>query len=25
MQALDRWLSVARGETAIVYHEAAFK
>lgn len=25
MQALDRWLSMARGETAIVYHEAAFK
>jgi hypothetical protein len=25
MQALDRWLSTARGETAIVYHEAAFK
>ena len=25
MQALDRWLSVVRGETPIVYHEAAFK
>jgi hypothetical protein len=25
MQALDRWLSAARGETAVVYHEAAFK
>jgi hypothetical protein len=25
MQALDRWLSVARGDTAIVYREAAFK
>lgn len=25
MQALDRWLSTARGEIAIVYHEAAFK
>jgi hypothetical protein len=25
MQALDRWLSAARGETSIVYHEAAFK
>ena len=25
MQALDRWLSTARGETAVVYHEAAFK
>jgi hypothetical protein len=25
MQALDRWLSMARGETSIVYHEAAFK
>jgi len=25
MQALDRWLSAARSETAIVYHEAAFK
>ena len=25
MQALDRWLTMARGETAIVYHEAAFK
>jgi hypothetical protein len=25
MQALDRWLSIARGDTAIVYHEAAFK
>jgi hypothetical protein len=25
MQALDRWLSMARGDTAIVYHEAAFK
>jgi hypothetical protein len=25
MQVLDRWLSMARGETAIVYHEAAFK
>jgi hypothetical protein len=25
MQALDRWLSIARGETAVVYHEAAFK
>jgi hypothetical protein len=25
MQALDRWLSMARGETAIVYHEAAFQ
>lgn len=25
MQALDRWLSMARGETAIVYHEAVFK
>jgi hypothetical protein len=25
MQALDRWLSAARGETAIVYHEAVFK
>ena len=25
MQALDRWLSTARGDTAVVYHEAAFK
>jgi hypothetical protein len=25
MQALDRWLRTARGETAIVFHEAAFK
>jgi hypothetical protein len=25
MQVLDRWLSMVRGETAIVYHEAAFK
>jgi len=25
MQALDRWLGIARGETSIVYHEAAFK
>lgn len=25
MQALDRWLGTVRGETAIVYHEAAFK
>ncbi len=25
MQVLDRWLSMARGETAIVFHEAAFK
>ena len=25
MQALDRWLTMARGETSIVYHEAAFK
>ena len=25
MQALDRWLSTARGETSIVFHEAAFK
>jgi hypothetical protein len=25
MQALDRWLSATRGETSIVYHEAAFK
>lgn len=25
MQALDRWLSAARGETAIVFREAAFK
>ena len=25
MQALDRWLNTARGETAIVYREAAFK
>ena len=25
MQVLDRWLAMARGETAIVYHEAAFK
>jgi len=25
MQALDRWLSMARAETAIVYREAAFK
>jgi hypothetical protein len=25
MQALDRWLSMARGDTAIVYREAAFK
>ena len=25
MQALDRWLGVARGETSIVFHEAAFK
>jgi hypothetical protein len=25
MQALDRWLSAARGEAAIVYHEAVFK
>jgi hypothetical protein len=25
MQALDRWLSMARGEIAIVYREAAFK
>jgi hypothetical protein len=25
MQALDRWLAMARSETAVVYHEAAFK
>jgi len=25
MQVLDRWLSMIRAETAIVYHEAAFK
>ena len=25
MQALDRWLSTARGETSIVFHEAAFQ
>lgn len=25
MQVLDRWLKMVRGETAIVYHEAAFK
>ena len=25
MQALDRWLSTARGETAVVYREAAFR
>jgi hypothetical protein len=25
MQALDRWLSMARAETSIVFHEAAFK
>lgn len=25
MQALDRWLTTVRGDTAIVYHEAAFK
>jgi len=25
MQALDRWLSAARGETSIIYHQAAFK
>lgn len=25
MQALDHWLNMARGETPIVYHEAAFK
>jgi hypothetical protein len=25
MQALDRWLSMARGETSIVFHEAPFK
>jgi hypothetical protein len=25
MQALDRWLSMARSETALIYHEAAFK
>ena len=25
MQVLDRWLSMARGETAIAYHAAAFK
>lgn len=25
MLALDRWLSMARGERAIVYHEAAFR
>lgn len=25
MQVLDRWLSMARAETAIVYHQAAFK
>lgn len=25
MQALDRWLTAARSETAIAYHEAAFK
>jgi hypothetical protein len=25
MQALDRWLGTTRGETPIIYHEAAFK
>jgi hypothetical protein len=25
MQALDRWLSTTRGETAVIYHEAALK
>jgi len=25
MQVLDRWLKTARGETAIIYHEAAFQ
>lgn len=25
MQALDRWLGMARGETSIVYHQAVFK
>jgi len=25
MQALDRWLSMARSETPVVYHEAVFK
>lgn len=25
MQALDRWLAMTRSETAVVYHEAAFK
>jgi len=25
LQALDRWLGIVRGETAIVFHEAAFK
>ena len=25
MQALDRWLAIARGDAAINYHEAAFK
>jgi hypothetical protein len=25
MQALDRWLEMARSETAIVYHEGAFQ
>ena len=25
MQALDRWLEMSRGETAIIYREGAFK